>query len=138
MVKGLTSLSRKMNQTIPRAVRRKLRSALAVSADQVVAAMEAFAPELSGDLINSIGWVWGSDVPAGSFSIGTVGAKSDPDLTITIFAGDEEAYYARWQEFGTVNMRANPFFFPAYRLKKRGTNTRIRKAIRQGLEEGVR
>lgn len=134
---GLRSLSRKMNVTIPKAAKRQVRYALAISANQIVDAMEAFAPELSGDLINSIGWVWGRDAPEGSISVGTV-STGDPDLVITIFAGDSEAYYARWQEFGTVNMAPNPYFFPAYRIKKRGTRTRITRALRDGIRQGAR
>lgn len=137
MVKGLKSLQRKLAVTIPARVKKLTRSALAVWADKTVASAEAFAPELTGSLVNSIGWVWGNTPPKGSISIGTIDG-GDPDLTITIFAGDDESYYARWQEFGTVNMAANPFFFPAVRLNARAGRARVRRAIRQGIKEGAR
>lgn len=38
-------------------------------------------------------------------------------------------YKARWNEFGTTKMAASPFFFPAYRLKRKKLAGRIKRAI---------
>jgi len=118
-------------------VRRKakagIKSAMAVSADKVVAQMESFAPERSGDLVGSIGWVWGSDTPKGSFSLGTLSGKNENEL-ITIFAGNKDAFYARFQEFGTIGMSANPFFFISWRLQKRGVRARMSRAVKKAVK----
>ena len=49
-------------------------------------------------------------------------------MTITIYAGDDKAFYARFVEFGTVKMKAIPFFFPAYRTNKKRAKSRVRRA----------
>jgi len=84
------------------------------------------------------------------------------DLVITIFAGNDEAFYARWVEFGTrphtitvknaptlsrggVNFgtsvshpgasTANAFFFPAYRAMRKRIKTRISRAINKSVRD---
>lgn len=136
MVKGLRALERKMNFTVPQAVKRNLKQQMAVAADKIVATAEAFVPEKTGDLKNSIGWVWGTDIPDGAISIGSILPGGDADLIITIFSGNTDAFYARLVEFGTQAAAAHPYFFPAYRLNKRATRARISRAIKKGLKEG--
>ena len=138
MVEGLSSLTRKMNYTIPNRVKANVRVALQIYAEKVVDSAEAFVSERTGGLKNSIGWVWGNEAPKGSISLGGVRSGSDPDLTITIFAGNADAYYARWVEFGTKIQSAHPYFFPAFRLNKRAGKARVTRAIRKGLKEGSR
>ena len=162
MVKNLKSLERKLRLKIPRAVERQLRQQMAVAADRIVQTAQGLVPQRHGDLKNSIGWVWGNDAPKGSISLGSLfgSGSGDSDLVITIFAGDDEAFYARWVEFGTQphsttsgadisrNKRQSnrvhggtppqPFFFPAYRLNRRSAKSRISRAIKKGLAEGSR
>lgn len=141
MVKGLKSLDRKLTRTIPQAVRKHTRSAMAVWADKFVASAEAFVPEDQGDLFASIGWVWGTEIPDGAVSVGTIQGDSS-EFVITVFAGKTnesgEAFYARWVEFGTKDNPPQPFFFPAYRLHRRAGKARVTRAIRRGLKEGSR
>ena len=138
MVQGLKSLERKLNVKIPMAVERHLKQALAVVADKIVATAESFVPENSGDLKNSIGWVWGADIPDGAISLGSVSSGGRDELVITVFAGNSDAFYARWVEFGTSIAGASPFFYPAYRLSARSGKARISRAIKKGLKEGSR
>lgn len=72
-------------------------------------------------------------------------------MTITIYAGDEKAFYARWVEFGTAAHEnggrfqgtdhpgtvAQPFFFPAYRAHKKTVIAGMRKAIRSAVKQAV-
>lgn len=161
MVRNLRAFERKMNVSIPQAVDRHLRQQMAVGADKVVATAEAFVSERYGDLKNSIGWVWGTNIPKGAIAIGSVTSGGDDDLLITIFAGNDDAFYARWVEFGTKphslsggsdssrgkkqdggaqhpGASAHPFFFPAYRLNKRSIKSGMTRAIKKGLKEGSR
>ena len=148
MVDGLKSLNRKLTRTIPRRVRERARQALAVWADTTQASMEAFVPERTGALFESIGWVWGDSAPSGSISVGTLRSGADPDLVITMFAGNDEAFWARWVEFGTQahsigsgehpGTSAQPFFYPAVRLNRKGGRRRLTRAIRLGLQEASR
>jgi HK97 gp10 family phage protein len=62
-------------------------------------------------------------------------------MAITIYAGTRDkslgsadAFYARFQEFGTVKMTANPFFYPAWRANRK----RVKGAITRAVKRAVR
>ena len=132
-IKGERALERKLTRTIPKAVRANLRAALEKSADEIVALAKRFVPVDSGALRDSIGWTWG-DAPDGSVSVAeSVAWRGEK---ITIYAGSRKAFYAAWVEFGTQTASAHPFFFPAYRFRKRTAKGRITRAIRKGLKQG--
>jgi HK97 gp10 family phage protein len=57
------------------------------------------------------------------------------DLTATIYVGDDEAYYARWIEFGTQKMAAQPFFFVAYRALRKRSKSRIKRSQRKAAKK---
>ncbi|MFQ6550501.1 HK97-gp10 family putative phage morphogenesis protein [Aestuariibius sp. 2305UL40-4] len=130
MVQGLKKFERRW-KAIPQRVRIELRSMMEKTADAIVEDMYDFAPQDTGDLAGSIAWTWG-DAPAGTMTLGTVAGGDDPDLRITIYAGGDDQFYARFQEFGTVHMPANPFFYPTWRVWRRRVRTRMRAAIRRG------
>lgn len=141
-VEGAARLRRLLAQ-IPANVKEAAQRSLEQSAEEIVQLMRRLAPRDSGTLANSIGWTWG-DAPAGSMTIGTVkGGKASGSIygsmVITIYAGGKiggaDAFYARFQEFGTRKMRANPFFYPAYRASKKRARARITRAIRKALND---
>lgn len=157
MVDGLDRLRTKLTRKIPDRVRHHMKQSMAQYAGKVVASMESFAPEKSGALMNSIGWTWG-DAPKGSLTVATLNGNNS-DLKITIYAGDEEAFYARFVEFGTQahslatnasvsrgkrqgqggmhpGAEAHPFFYVGWRLNKRRTKAAMRRAVKKGLLEG--
>ena len=138
MVKGITDLNKKV-AAIPKRVEARARAAMEAGADELVDMMKRFVPVDDGDLRDSIGWTWGA-APKGSVVL----AESNADgrgLKITVYAGNEKAYYARWVEFGTAShvnggkfpgtqnpgSRAQPFFFPSYRSLKKRIRARIRR-----------
>lgn len=43
--------------------------------------------------------------------------------------------YARAVEFGTVDTRAQPFFFPTYRLRKKKMRTRMKRKITASIKK---
>ena len=101
-------------------------------AEELVAMMKRLAPIDTGDLQMSISWTWGA-APKGSVVL----AKSEPDskgMRITIFAGSKEAFYARWQEFGTTEMPANPFFFPSWRALRKRIRSRIVRNMKKAVQ----
>lgn len=126
------------------------------AAEDTVQLMRRLVPVDSGALRDSIGWTWG-DAPKGALVLGR--SKNAIDgLSITIYAGsrdkslgDHDAFYARFVEFGTEAhiaggkfvgakipaIAAQPFFFPAWRIKKRSNKNRMTRAIRQGIKEGA-
>lgn len=129
MVKNLDRLNKKFIRLSEGAIE-TIRPALAKGADAIVEMAKRFAPVDSGELRDSIGWTWGTDVPKGAIKLGTVGkSKKDPNLVITIFAGNDKVFWARWQEFGTTRSKAHPYFFPAYRAQRKTVKSAIRRAI---------
>lgn len=150
MVKGLASLRRKLTKTIPDRVLAATERAMVKSADEIVASMKAFAPVDDGDLRDSIGWTWG-DPPQGAAIVARSGPSRQTGLRITIYAGNDEAFYARWVEFGTAphaigkggdvqhpGATASPFFFPGYRLNQKRAKSRITRELRKAIRAGAK
>mgnify|MGYP003143667089 CR=1 FL=1 len=135
MVIGLPSLKRKLTMTIPAKVREATRRALAKGADEIVALMKSRVPVDSGALRDSIGWTWG-DAPAGAMVLAT-STRTEGGERITIYAGNDDAFYARWQEFGTQNMAPNPYFYPSYRQLKRRTKSRVTREMKKAIKAGA-
>lgn len=110
-------------------------------AQEIVDAMKAAVPVDSGTLRASIGWTWG-DVPAGTFVIADIrSGKNKGDqyatLRIKIYAGNREAFYARFVEFGTkTGAPAQPFFFSSY--KQFGGKAELRKRIRNAVKARIK
>lgn len=172
-ISGLDRLNRKLIQLPPRA-EREIRIAMEKGADEVVNMAKTLAPvgkasgvnssNNPGALRDSIGWTWGDKTPKGSIKLGNIGSSSNRrpgDLVITIYAGDDKAFYARWVEFGTrphginaVNAPvmgrggrnfgthvdhpgaiATPFFFPAYRAMKKRIKNRMARAVNKSARD---
>lgn len=132
MVKGLDDFNRRWG-AIPDKVRQAARETLEQNAEEIVADMRRAAPVDDGDLRDSINWTWG-DAPEGTLTVGTVGGSEYAALRITIYAGGGDAFYARFQEFGTVNMPANPFFYPVWRTRKRRVKSRLTRNINKAIK----
>lgn len=110
------------------------------------------APEDTGSLKDSIGWVFG-DPPPGS--LGVVAARREaalsgipPHLRISIFSGGVIAPHAHLVEFGTAQRftddgkstgaaPAQPYFFPIIRALQRRMRNRIRRLTRQALKRAL-
>lgn len=122
-VLGLDKLRRKL-AALPQAEKNKIREAIAASAREIANMAESLVPQESGLLAGSIGWTWG-DAPKGSMALAT--ARSG-DIVATVYAGDSDAFYARWVEFGTAKMKAQPFFFVSYRALRKRAKSRIKRA----------
>lgn len=151
-VRGLSKLQQKLSR-LPDAVKNQIAEAMEKAAQDVVEYAQRLVPVDEMVLYESIGWTWG-DPPAGSITLGRSRRRPGDGLLITIYAGNDEAFYARWVEFGTAphnvasgggtvagrrslasggglghpGARAQPFFFPAYRANRRRVRSRISRA----------
>ncbi|MFZ5674284.1 MAG: HK97 gp10 family phage protein [Pseudomonadota bacterium] len=161
-------LKRKFRR-MPDMVKAQIRKSMEESANEIVGMMKRLVPVGSsgragskksaghGALRDSIGWTWGK-APKGAFA---VAAAKDPNgLTLTIYAGDKDAFYARWVEFGTAphvirakslkgmgkdgrlglkvdhpGAAASPFFFPAWRANRKPARAKLRKAVREAARQ---
>lgn len=135
---GMPRLLRKL-KVLPKVAQEEVRGELARQADEIVAMMKRLAPEDSGDLRRSIAWAWGNKVPKGAMAVATGGKGG---LTITIYAGDAEAYYARWVEFGVRSGNASgrratgqPFFYPSWRVARKPAKRKLREASRRAAQK---
>lgn len=133
MVQGLDKLNRRW-KAIPQRAKENVRVAMEQAAYDIVEEMYSRAPHLTGDLAGSIGWTWG-EAPKGTMTIGKVGGKEYGTMRITIYAGGGDQFYAKFQEFGTQDMPANPFFFPVWRARKKRVKSRISRAISKAIRE---
>lgn len=122
-------LKRRM-QAIPAAVRAAVRPALVRSADELADRMKTLVPVEDGTLRSSIRTEPGKD----ELSIKV--AAGGPLTTKPVRDGADASYdYALGQEYGTQDMPANPFFWPAYRLSRKRIRNRLRRAIRKAVRE---
>lgn len=134
-----SKLKRKL-RAVPQKVLDAVKGQMEAYAAQIVAEMKLLVPVETGALRDSIGWTWG-DPPKGSLAVANVRGRSVSGVFITIYAGtrdkklgDQDAFYARWQEFGTQNMPANPFFFVVWRANRRRVRGGINRAVRKALK----
>ncbi len=127
---------------LPIQARKLMRLAIRQSAIEMVALMKNLAPVSpgGGQLRESIGWTFGKP-PAGAITIAEV-ISTDETLTATIFAGSaldrserSGAFYARWQEHGTVLFPAQPYFFVSYRALRKRARRRIARSITKAAKQ---
>lgn len=144
---NLARLDRKLKR-LPLVASQHIRQAMEVVADDIVAMMKSLVAVDDGDLKGSIGWTWGK-APKGSLALASVRANLGGNLTLTIYAGNAEAYYARWVEFGTAKhpnkgkfegtehpgTSAQPYFFVSFRANKKSAMRGIRKASRDAARK---
>jgi HK97 gp10 family phage protein len=137
-------------QAAPRAA---MKEALRQNAAEITAMQKRLAPVVSGDLRNSIGFTFGTYRAANANVRGVSGGGGgDPDLSVTIHAGDARAFYAAMLEFGasgpwTIGGRfagathpgfsAEPFFYPAWRALRRRSKSRLTRAMRKSIRDAV-
>lgn len=116
---GASAYLARLKRVAP-AIKSRVNAALEAGAAEYAGMMRRLAPRQEGDLIESIVYY----------------ARIDSEgLVWRVQAGDDEAFYARWVEFGTPNRAATPFFYPSIRALRRRVKSRIVRAWRAGIRE---
>ncbi|NTI22378.1 HK97 gp10 family phage protein [Rhizobium rhizogenes] len=157
MVTGIKELEQALRKTLPALVETQVRAAMEKAADSVVSQMKSRAPVYAGDetvrrdrrhkgqpivpgaIRDSIAWTWG-EAPAGTVTLGSVKTKQftgTGSYKLTIYAGNKEAFYTRWAEFGTRKWGGNPFFFSTWRNNKSKVKGMMTRAIRKAIKDAV-
>lgn len=145
-IQNLKRLQKKLNR-LPQVVKARIRAAMEQGAEEIVALAKSLVPTDTGALRDSIGWTWGR-APKGAITLGKIEATGG-DLTITIYAGNSEAFWARWVEFGTAShtaggkfegatipaVPASPFFYVSYRANRKRVKSRVTRAINKAAKE---
>ncbi|MBA3576186.1 MAG: HK97 gp10 family phage protein [Sphingomonas sp.] len=131
---GLARFKRKLAK-MPKAAKDEIRIAIEKSAEEIVDLMRRLAPVDRGDLRDSIGWTWGAP-PKGSSVLATSKrtVAGNAGLVATIYAGGGDAFHARWVEFGTTKMAAQPFFYTSWRFGKKRARSRITRATNKAAK----
>lgn len=160
-IQNLERFKRKL-AAMPQAARQEIHDALQSSAEEITDLMKRSAPVKSGALKRSIGYTFGDYTPDNANVRGMAGAgRGGHDLSVTIHAGDKDAYYAAFVEFGTQKHKieaknapalhlngdvfveevnhpggtARPFFFPSWRIGKKKAKSRITRATNKAAKK---
>jgi len=145
-IRNLKRLQKKLDK-LPVIAKQRIREAMEEAASEIVALAKSLVPVDSGELRDSIGWTWGR-APKGAMTLGKVQSIGG-DLTITIYAGNSEAFYARWVEFGTAAhtaggkfagatipaIPASPYFYVSFRALRKRVKGKITRATRKAARE---
>lgn len=134
---------------------------LGVQAERLVGIMKnacpvnADPPPRPGLLRDSIGWTFGS--PPKTKATGAFRPQGSGNFIASVYAGNDEAFYARWVEFGTQSHSltkgadisrkkrqggtqhpgsvAQPFFWPSYRLMRKTIKSTIRRKLTAAIKK---
>jgi len=125
-------------------------AALVDSAEEIADFQRRLAPFKSGDLRRSISVNKGGKGPKYSQG-GKASADADPDLTVTITAGNSAVRYAHIVEFGSAphinggmfkgsqhpGTKPQPFFYGPYRAYRKRARGKATRAMRKGIKKVV-
>ena len=114
---------RKRLKAIPERVRKAAERQLEINANEMVETAKDFVPIDDGALVSSIKQRDASD---------------DTKISRRVSAGSNEAFYAPWVEFGHGQAAPRPFFWPAYRLKRRRFKARMNRAAKKAVQEAIK
>jgi HK97 gp10 family phage protein len=129
---GLSSFQRRM-KAVPAAALAAVRPALLKGAEEISGTQRALAPVDSGALRNSI-TVTGPGESTPPYSQ-PGGAKVVPQNAVAITAGGTDVRYPHLVEYGTVNAKAQAFFWPGFRFGRKRALNRIKRAIAKAIRE---
>jgi HK97 gp10 family phage protein len=96
--------------------------------DELVRLMVLAAPHDEGNLEHSV-----RKIPGKSDT--QIRIVAGGRLTIRPSVSSKPFDYARADEFGTVNMKARPFFFPTYRLRKKKMKSAMKRKLKASIEK---
>lgn len=128
----LARIARRLN-AIPARLKERMKQVAIEEANRVAEDMRVLAPVDSGDLRKSIHVTPGGQATPPYSQPG--GSSTAPELGATITAGNSEVRYAHLVEYGTKKAPAHPFFWPAYRLDKKGVLSRMRREAKKVIRE---
>lgn len=120
-------------KAIPAAALEAVRPALLKGAEEISGTQRALAPVDTGALRESI-TVTGPGESTPPYSQ-PGGSKVVPLNAVAITAGGTAVRYPHLVEFGTVDTKAQPFFWPGFRFGRKRALNRIKRAIGKAIRE---
>lgn len=137
--KPLTQQSRdlaKRLDAIPAAILERLRPALVRSGNEIARNMTTLVPKDTGDLAESITVTGPGETTPAYAADG--GKRTAGPNQVLVTVGDEDNRHGHLVEFGTVNMEAQPFLRPGYRIAKPRVERRIKAAISSAIRRAAK
>lgn len=135
---GLSSFQRRM-RAVPKAARAAVQPVLMKQAEAMADTMRNLAPDDPAtdapDLKSSIA-VTGPGESTPPYSQ-PGGAAVVPENAVAITAGNSDVRYPHLQEYGTSKHRAQPFFWPAFRLHRKKALAAIKRGIGKAIREAT-
>jgi HK97 gp10 family phage protein len=133
---GLARLQRRL-AAIPREVKKAVEPALMKEAGIIADTMGQLAPDdpstNAPDLKSSIAVTGpGKQTPAYSQPGGSMTVAEN---AVAVTVGDTDVRYPHLQEYGTKNHPAQPFFWPAVRMRRKRSTNAIKNAIRRAVRK---
>lgn len=128
---GFGKLIERLNR-IPKKVRAEVEAALLKSAEESASVQRLLVPEDQGDLKASI-----AITPPGEQTpkYASGGRTRVPEGAVAITAGNDAVRYAHHVEFGTSRAKAQPFFWPGFRMTRTRNKRRIKRALKKAMKE---
>lgn len=123
---------------IPPAVKAALKAQNAANAADMVETAKRFAPEQDGVLRDSIRHEDASEPHRISQRVEAGGPTTTNPVRRSKKGSSPDYDYAQAQEYGTQDMAAQPFFWPAWRLKRKAYKRRMSKAAKAAIGQAVR
>lgn len=129
---GLSNLMAAMDR-VKDAPRKSINRALLISANELADTQRHLAPEDTGALKDSITVTApGAATPPYS-QPGGERVAGEHEVIVTV--GDHTVRYPHLVEYGTSKAEAQPFFWPALRLLRKGLQQRIDRAGRKAIRD---
>jgi HK97 gp10 family phage protein len=129
---GLSRIQQRLN-AIPRTVKEALVPALTKQADTIADTMRVMVPVDKGDLKASIATTGPGEMTPYFSQPGGRGLV--PENAVAITAGGEEARTPHLVEYGTKKSKAQPYFWPAYRLHRDKAKKALKSAARAAVKK---
>jgi HK97 gp10 family phage protein len=136
-IQGLEALRAKL-KALPEAIKAEVRASLVQSGEEIAATARALAPVDNGDLQNSI-----KVTPPGQMTplYSSGGSHQVSEMAVAVTAGNSSVRYAAPVEFGhdgdgkPDGAAPRPFFWPAYRSKKKRVKSRTARAVNKAAKK---
>lgn len=114
---------------LPRAAKKAAREAVFEEAFQLANLQRRVVPVESGALRDSI------RVEDGKHDLQAVVLAGGKTTTVAARSGQGKYDYANAVEFGNSESKAQPFFFPSYRLKKKKMRSNVNRKTRAAVKK---
>lgn len=120
-------------EAIPKAVKQAVQPALAKAGTDLAVTMRLLGPVDTGDLRESIYITLPGETTPPYSQPG--GSRTAGENEVLVTVGNDDVRYPHLVEYGTAEAEAQPFFWPAYRLKRKKIANAIKRAIRKAVKE---